>query len=61
MLFRSGTALVERGLARADPLPVHLECAPDLAGYYARFGFVEGTTVPIDGLDLVTMTRPGRS
>ncbi|WP_433800740.1 GNAT family N-acetyltransferase [Actinomycetospora sp. CA-084318] len=56
-----GSALVEHGLARADPLPVHLECARDLVGYYARFGFAEGDPVPLAGLDLVTMTRPGRA
>jgi GNAT superfamily N-acetyltransferase len=57
-----GSALVRHGLARADVdgVPAHLECAPDLVGYYARFGFAEVDTVPIEGLDLVTMTRPAR-
>ena len=56
-----GSTLMRSGLARTDGLAVHLECAPDLVGYYARFGFLEGVRVPLEGLDLVTMTRPARS
>lgn len=55
----AGSALIQHGLARAEPLPVHLECARDMVGYYARFGFAERDPVPLAGLDLVTMTRPG--
>jgi ribosomal protein S18 acetylase RimI-like enzyme len=57
-----GSALVRRGLERvdADGVAAHLECAPDLVGYYARFGFAEVDTVPLEALELVTMTRPGR-
>ena len=57
-----GSALVRRGLERVDAegLAAHLECAPDLVGYYARFGFAEVDALPLDGLDLVTMTRPAR-
>jgi ribosomal protein S18 acetylase RimI-like enzyme len=57
-----GSALVRHGLERADAdgVAAHLECAPDLIGYYARFGFVEGGTVPVEGLELVTMTRPAQ-
>ncbi len=55
-----GSALVRHGLERVDAegVAAHLECAPDLVGYYARFGFAEVAAVPLDGLDLVTMTRP---
>jgi ribosomal protein S18 acetylase RimI-like enzyme len=58
-----GSALVRHGLERADAdgVPAHLECAADMVGYYARFGFVEVDAAPIEGLDLVTMTRPPRS
>lgn len=54
-----GSALVRRGLERvdADGVAAHLECVPDLVGYYARFGFAEVDAVPLEGLDLVTMTR----
>jgi GNAT superfamily N-acetyltransferase len=57
-----GSALVRRGLERvdADGVAAHLECAPDLVGYYARFGFVEVGAVPLEDLALVTMTRPPR-
>ncbi len=57
-----GSALVRRGLERvdADGVAAHLECARDLAGYYARFGFAEVDAVPLEGLDLVTMTRAAR-
>ena len=57
-----GSALVRRGLERvdADGVAAHLECAPDLVGYYARFGFAEVDTVPLDAVELVTMTRPAR-
>jgi ribosomal protein S18 acetylase RimI-like enzyme len=58
-----GSALVRRGLERVDAegVAAHLECAPDLVGYYARFGFAEVDALALDGLDLVTMTRPARS
>ncbi len=58
-----GSALVRRGLERADAdgVAAHLECAPELVGYYARFGFAEVAAVPLEGLELVTMTRPARS
>jgi GNAT superfamily N-acetyltransferase len=57
-----GSALVRRGLERvdADGVAAHLECAPELVGYYARFGFAEVDTVPLEALELVTMTRPAR-
>jgi ribosomal protein S18 acetylase RimI-like enzyme len=57
-----GSALVRRGLERADAdgVAAHLECAPDLVAYYARFGFAEVDVVPVEGLALVTMTRPAR-
>jgi GNAT superfamily N-acetyltransferase len=55
-----GSALVRHGLERVDAegVAAHLECAPDLVGYYARFGFAEVAAVPLEGPDLVTMTRP---
>jgi ribosomal protein S18 acetylase RimI-like enzyme len=58
-----GSALVRHGLERADAegVAAHLECAPDLVGYYARFGFGEGVAVPVEGLELVTMTRPAQA
>ena len=58
-----GSALVRRGLERvdADGVAAHLECAPDLVGYYTRFGFAEVDAVPLRGLELVTMTRPPRA
>ena len=57
-----GSTLVRRGLERVDAegVAAHLECAPELVGYYARFGFAEVAAVPLEALELVTMTRPAR-
>lgn len=54
-----GSALVSSRLtdSDADGVPTHLECEPDVIGYYERFGFAVTERVPVDALELWGMVR----